>query len=98
MPPEASSFPDKGSNFTDTSTSVKGPAGATITLNAFFVARWTSAFVPAGAPAMSSTTHSPLTVVQPSMPLASKSMRFIGTESGIFISIGAAWASTARPI
>src|SRR5262245_54845849 len=33
MPPEASSAPDSGSNFTETSRSVMGPGGATITLN-----------------------------------------------------------------
>src|SRR5262249_35340172 len=73
MPPEASSFPDSGSNFTETSRSIMGPSGATITLNSLVVARWTRAFVPTGTPGISSTSQRPLTVVHPSRPFVSKS-------------------------
>src|SRR5712691_1481734 len=97
MPPEASSLPDRGSNFTDTSTSVNGPAGATITLNSFLVARCTKAFLPIGAPGKSSTTHWPPTCVQPSIPLASKSNFCSVTPSGILISGGAALAEGDEP-
>src|SRR6266542_5562848 len=90
MPPEASSFPDSGSNFTDTSTSVNGPAGATITLNSFLVARCSKAFLPTGAPGKSSTTHWPPTCVQPSIPFVSKSNFCSVTPSGILISGGVA--------
>src|SRR5437867_7958492 len=75
MPPEASSRPEIGLKRIDTSTSEYGPKGATITLNACRVARWTSTRVPLGAPAMSSTAHCPSTVVQPSIPFVSKSTR-----------------------
>src|SRR5258705_1254750 len=92
MPPEASSRPDSGSNFTDTSTSVNGPAGATITLHAFLVARCSTAFLPAGAPAKSSTTHWPPACVQPSIPFVSKSNFCSVAPSGILISGGAACA------
>src|SRR2546428_13496507 len=92
MPPEASSFPDSGSNFTDTSTSVNGPAGATITLNSFFVARCSKVFLPTGAPGKSSTTHWPPTCVQPPIPLDSKSNFCSVTPSGILISGGTARA------
>src|SRR5712692_92676 len=97
MPPEASSFPDSGSNFTDTSMSVNGPGGATITLNSFFVARCSKAFLPIGAPGKSSTTHWPPIVVQPSIPLASKSNFCSVTPSGILISGGAARAEGDEP-
>src|SRR5437667_3782998 len=94
MPPEASSRPDIGLNFIDTSTSVYGPDGATMTLNSFRVARCTSTFLPLGAPAISSTAHCPLTVVQPSMPLASKSNLSTGTLSGTLSSSAALTADT----
>ena len=57
MPPEASSRPEIGLNLTETSTSVHGPPGATITLNAFRVARWTSTRAPLGASDASSPAH-----------------------------------------
>src|ERR1700730_10552854 len=97
MPPEASSFPERGSNFTETSTSVKGPAGAIITLNSFFVARCSKAFLPTGAPGKSSTIHWPPTCVQPSIPFVSKSNFCSGTLSGILISGGAACAEGDEP-
>src|SRR6266536_3084778 len=97
MPPEASSFPDSGSNFTETSTSVNGPTGATITLNSFLVARCSKAFLPTGAPAKSSTTHWPPAGVQPSIPLVSKSNFCSVTPSGILISGGAAFAECDEP-
>src|SRR5262245_35596896 len=68
----------------ETSTSVYGPTGATMTLNSFFVARCTSTLLPLGAPVMSSTAHCPSTVVQPSTPLLSKSNFSSGALSGIF--------------
>src|SRR2546425_4465962 len=92
MPPEASSRPEIGLKRTDTSPSEYGPKGATITLNAFPAARWTSARLPLGAPATSSTAHWPSTVVQPSIPFASKSTRSTGTLSGSLISAGSATA------
>src|SRR5438552_5407034 len=92
MPPEASSRPEIGLKRTDTSPSEYGPKGATMTLNAFPAARWTSARLPLGAPAMSSTAHWPSTVVQPSIPFASKSTRSTGTLSGSLISAGSATA------
>src|SRR5713226_8969807 len=97
MPPEASSLPDSGSNFTDTSTSVNGPPGATITLKSFLVARCTKTFLPTGAPGKSSTTHWPPIVVHPSIPLASKSNFCSVTPSGILISGGAARAEGDEP-
>src|SRR5712691_8021124 len=97
MPPEASSLPDSGSNFTDTSTSVNGPAGATITLKSFLVARCTKTFLPTGAPGKSSTIHCPPIVVQPSIPLASKSNFCSVTPSGILISGGAARGEGDEP-
>src|SRR5712692_6687690 len=97
MPPEASSLPDSGSNFTDTSTSVNGPPGATITLKSFRVARCTKIFLPTGAPGKSSTTHWPPIVVHPSIPLASKSNFCSVTPSGILISGGAARAEGDEP-
>src|SRR2546425_6134887 len=75
MPPEASSCPEIGLNFIDTSTSVYGPDGATMTLNWLSVARCTSTFFPLGAPAISCTAHWPSTVIHPSMPCVSKSKR-----------------------
>src|SRR5713101_4019929 len=90
MPPDASSFPDSGSTFTDTSTSVNGPAGPTITLNSFLVARCNRAFLPTGAPGNSSTPHWPPICVQPSIPFVSKSNFCSITPSGILISGGAA--------
>src|SRR2546425_1852899 len=90
MPPEASSRPEIGLNFIDTSTSLYGPGGATMTLNWFLVARCTSTFLPLGAPTMSSTAHWPSTVVQPSMPFASKSNLTTGTLSGTLSSSAAA--------
>src|SRR5438132_5770890 len=92
MPPEASSRPEIGLKCTDTSPSEYGPKGATMTLNAFPAARWSSARLPLGAPATSSTAHWPSTVVQPSIPFASKSMRSTGTPSGSLISAGSATA------
>src|SRR5712691_2377167 len=89
MPPEASSRPEIGLNFIVTSTSVYGPSGATMTLNSFLVARWTTTFLPLGAPAMSSTAHWPSTVVQPSTPFASKSNLSVGTLSGTLSSSAA---------
>src|SRR5437763_10911936 len=73
IPPGASWRPESGLNFVETSTSVNGPAGATMMLNSFFVARCTSTFLPLGAPAISSTVHCPSTVDQSSTPLVSKS-------------------------
>src|SRR5213594_5216509 len=92
MPPEASSCPEIGLNFIDTSTSEYGPGGATMTLNVFLVARCTSTFLPLGAPAMSSTAHCPSTVVQPSIPFVSKSNLSVGTLSGTLSSSAAAAA------
>src|SRR5438477_10378565 len=89
MPPEASWRPESGLNFMETSTSVNGPAGATMTLNSFFVARCTSTFLPLGAPAISSTVHCPSTVDQPWTPLVSKSNFSSGTLPGIFSSSAA---------
>src|SRR6266436_8452479 len=97
MPPDASSFPDSGSNFTDTSTSVNGPAGATITLNSFLVARCNRAFLPTGAPGNSSTPHWPPTCVQPSIPFVSKSNFCSVTPSAILISGGAACTLRGEP-
>src|SRR5216683_2734657 len=94
MPPEASSWPEIGLNFSDTSTSLYGPGGATMTLNWFLVERCTSTFLPLGAPAMSSTAHWPSTVVQPSMPLVSKSKRSTGMLSGNLTTAGAARAAS----
>src|SRR5436190_6222433 len=88
-PPEASWRPESGLKFTETSTSVNGPAGATMTLNSFFVARCTSTFLPLGAPAISSTVHCPSTVDQPWTPLVSKSNFSSGTLPGIFSSSAA---------
>src|SRR5437870_3466508 len=93
MPPEASSCPEIGLNFIDTSTSEYGPGGATMTLNVFLVARCTSTFLPLGAPAMSSTAHCPSTVVQPSIPFASKANLLVGTLSG---TLNSSAASAAR--
>jgi hypothetical protein len=56
-PPEASSRPEIGLNFIETSRSVYGPGGATITLNSFLVARWTSTRFPLAASGLSSTVH-----------------------------------------
>src|SRR4029453_974582 len=94
MPPEASSRPEIGRNLIDTSTSPYGPGGATMTLNSFFVARWTSTFLPLGASAMSSTAHWPSTVVHPSTPLALKSNLSTGTLSGTLSSSAAPAAET----
>src|SRR5262249_46179557 len=55
--------------------------------------RCTRALLPLGAPAISSTAHWPSTVVQPSMPLVSKSNVSTGRLSGNLISVGAASAS-----
>src|SRR5882762_4567088 len=63
-----------------------------MTLNSFVVARWTSTLLPLGAPAMSSTAHRPATVLQPSIPVVSKSNAVVGTLSGTLISVGAARA------
>src|SRR5438876_9159714 len=63
-------------------------------LNSFFVPRCTSTLLPLGAPAMSSTAHWPSTVVQPSMPFASKSNLSTGTLSGTLSSSAAAGAGT----
>src|SRR4029450_3128499 len=63
---------------TETSTSRYAPGGATITLNAFCVARWTSAWRPLGAPAISSTAHRPSIDRHPSRPGPSKSKREVG--------------------
>src|SRR5215469_15726772 len=96
MPPDASSPPEIGLNFIDTSTSVYGPGGATMTLNAFLVARCTRTFLPLGAPAMSSMAHAPSTLVQPSIPVLSKSNVSTGVLSGNLISAGAACAVFRR--
>src|SRR5262249_25079981 len=85
-----------GLNFTDTSTSVYGPDGATMTLNSFLVARCVRTCAPLGAPAISSTAHWPWTVVQPSRPLVSKSNRSTGRLSGTLSSAGAARAEAGR--
>src|SRR6266545_7672040 len=95
MPPDASSRPATGLNFIETSTLLYGPPGATMTLNAFSVARCTSTFLPLGAPAISSTAHCPSTVVQPSIPSASKSNVSVGTLSGT-LSSSAAFAARDR--
>src|SRR6267378_806882 len=63
-----------------------------MTLNSFVVARWTSTRLPLGAPAMSSTAHRPVTLLQPSIPVVSKSNAVVGTLSGTLISAGAARA------
>src|SRR6266571_1224467 len=93
MPPEASSCPEIGLNFIETSTSVYALVGATMTLNWFLVARCTSTLLPLGAPAISSTAHCPSTVVQPSSPFASKSNLSVGTLSG---TLSSSAASVAR--
>src|SRR5882672_11363446 len=67
-----------------------------MTLNSFVVARWTSTLLPLGAPAMSSTAHRPATVLQPSIPVVSKSNAVVGTLSGTLISVGAARAPRRR--
>src|SRR6266849_2058675 len=61
-----------------------------MTLNSFLVARWTSTFLPLGAPAISSTAHCPSTVVQPSTPFVSKSNVSVGALSGTLSSSAAA--------
>src|SRR5262249_10262948 len=66
-----------------------------MTLNWFRVARCTSTFLPLGAPAISSTTHWPSTLVQPSMPLLSKSNFSAGVLSGT-LSSSAAIVSVRR--
>ncbi len=87
-------------NRTETSTSVWGPEGATITSNSFFVARWTRTRFPLGAPGISSSVHCPSTVVQPSRLLASKSYRSSGVPADKVSSGGAAtarrWAVRAQ--
>ena len=67
-----------------------------MTLNSFLVARCTSTFLPLGAPAMSSTAHWPSTVVQPSIPLLSKSNVSTGMLSGNLTSMRAASAPPRR--
>src|SRR5438067_11533265 len=52
-----------------------------MTLNSLLVSRWTSTFLPLGAPAISSTAHCPWTVVQPSTPFVSKSNLSVGALS-----------------
>src|SRR5262245_28800171 len=89
MPPEASSRPEMGLNFIETSTSVYGPAGNTMTLNSFLVARCTRTFLPPGAPAMSSTAHWPVTVVQLARFCVAKSTVTSGMLSGTFTSTAA---------
>src|SRR5690242_15632981 len=68
MPPDASSRPSIGLKRTETSTPAQGPAGATMTLKAFFVARCTSAR-PWAASLIGSIAHMPVTVCQPSSGL-----------------------------
>src|SRR5712692_9351789 len=92
MPPEASSRPEIGLNCIDTSTSVYGPGGAMMTLNSFLVARCTRTLLPLGAPAISSTAHWPSIVVQPWIPLPSKSNLSVGALSGTLSSSAAAAA------
>src|SRR5262245_14930685 len=89
MPPDASSRPEMGLNFIETSTSVYGPAGATMPLNSFRVARCTRTFLPPGAPAMSSTAHWPVTVVQLARFGVAKSTVISGMLSGTFTSTAA---------
>src|SRR5262249_29923462 len=94
MPPEASSRPEIGLNFTEASTSEKGPGGATMTLKALPVLRWTRTFRPLGAPSISSTVHVPATVVHPVTSPDSKSKRLRATRSRILTSAGAAIITT----
>src|SRR2546429_875252 len=75
MPPDASSRPEIGFNFTEASTSEKGPGGATMTLKALPVLRWTSTLRPLGALSISSTVHVPATVVHPVTSPDSQSKR-----------------------
>src|SRR5215471_7208839 len=89
MPPDASSRPEMGLNFSETSTSVYGPAGDTMTLNSFGVARCTRTFLPSGAPAMSSTAHWPVNVVQLARFCVAKSTATSGMLSGTFTSTAA---------
>src|SRR3989442_6038419 len=60
-----------------------------MTLNSFLVSRWTSTFLPLGAPAISSTAHCPWTVVHPATPVVSKSNLSVGTLSGTLSSSAA---------
>src|SRR2546426_3942822 len=90
MPPDASSRPEIGLNFTEASTSEKGPGGATMTLKALPVLRWTSTLRPLGALSISSTVHVPATVVHPVTSPDSKSKRLRVTRSRILTSSGAA--------
>src|SRR5437879_2564436 len=94
MPPDASSRPEIGLNFTEASTSGKGPGGATMTLKAWPVLRWTSTLRPLGAPSISSTVHVPATVVHPVTSPYSKSKRLRVTRSRILTSAGAAIITT----
>src|SRR5262245_29262198 len=61
-----------------------------MTLKSLFTARCTSTRFPLGAPAMSSIAHWPVTMVQPSIPLASKSQRSAASPSGTRSSSAAA--------
>src|SRR5437899_9793361 len=92
MPPDASSRPEIGLNFTKASTSEKGPGGATMTLKALPVLRWT--LRPLGALSISSTVHVPATVVHPVTSPDSKSKRLRVTRSRILTSAGAAIITT----
>src|SRR5262245_23459130 len=98
MPPDASSRPEMGLNFIETSTSVYGPAGDTMTLNSLRVARCTRTFLPPGAPAMSSTAHWPVTVVQLARFCVAKSAVTSGMLSGTFTSAAANAFSDRRVI
>src|SRR3989449_5433124 len=94
MPPDASSGPEMGLNFTEGSMSEKGRGGATMTLKAWPVLRWTSTLRPLGAPSISSTVHVPATVVHPVTSPDSKSKRLRVTRSRILTSAGAAIITT----
>src|SRR5207245_9399016 len=94
MPPDASLRPEIGLNFTEASTSEKGPGGATMTLKALPVLRWTRTLRPLGAPSISSTVHVPATVVHPVTSPDSKSKRLRVTRSRILTSAGAAIITT----
>src|SRR5690242_4912123 len=83
MPPEASSWPEIGLNRIETSTSLYGPSGDTMTLNVLRVACCMSTrdFHP-GASDTSRIDQSPSTTVQPLTPLAAKSQLSILAPAG----------------
>src|SRR2546427_373124 len=94
MPPDASSRPEIGLNFTEASTSEKGRGGAKMALKALPVLRWTTPLRPLGALSISSPVHVPATVVHPVTSPDSKSKRLRVTRSRILTSAGAAIITT----